>query len=134
MNKIFITDRYFLSYYAYGPINGVDRLDVKKLTHYMIKPDMYFFVDVTPEVALDRIKKYRRVDLPEIGFSNKLSDREEENWSHYLITQNTVYQNYKETVEAFDGIISINGNQNPEDVFYQVISTICEKLKITNLL
>ncbi|MCL2717459.1 MAG: dTMP kinase [Lachnospiraceae bacterium] len=121
--KIIITDRYFLSYYAYGPINGMPQEVIWKLVNKMISPDFYFFINVSPEIALNRIIKYRKIDIPEIGYINKLSDNEEENKNLFLESQNKVYSNYLNIINKFNVHI-INGNQEIDKIFNDIKSII----------
>lgn len=123
-NKVYITDRYYLSYYAYGPINHVMIDDIEKFTAQMKKPDLYFFIDVKPDITLERIKKYRKIDPPEIGFSKTLSENEEENWAMYLEVQKEIYNNYKSAISNMQDIICIDGNRSIEEVFRQIISNL----------
>ena len=126
-DRIIITDRYFLSYYAYGPINGICQEEVWNLVHRMISPDFYFFIDVCPEVALERIMKYRKIDIPEIGYKNSLSQNEEENQKLFLKTQQEVYSNYKMAISKFDlKVCIINGERKIDQIFDEIISVICK--------
>ena len=125
LDKVIITDRYFLSYYAYGPINGICQEEVWKFVHRMIQPDFYFFIDVPPEVALHRIVKYRKIDIPEIGYKNDLSQNEEENRSLYLKAQREIYSNYKNAISMFDFKVHvISGSRDSNQIFDEIISVI----------
>lgn len=124
-DKIIITDRYFLSYYAYGPINGICQEEVWKFVHRMISPDFYFFIDVPPEVTLNRIVKYRKIDIPEIGYKNDLSQNEDENRSLYLKVQRKIYSNYKNAISMFDFRVHvINGSRDANQIFDEITSVI----------
>lgn len=70
--KIEIVDRYILSFLSYGPLNGVELTTINKIVSDMSWPDIYFYIDMSPEQALERIKKYRKIDFPEIGCKNVL--------------------------------------------------------------
>ncbi|MFH1129280.1 MAG: dTMP kinase [Patescibacteria group bacterium] len=58
---VVISDRYFLSSLAFGATDGVDLnflidLNENKLNPELIKPDLMFFLDVRPEIAISRIE------------------------------------------------------------------------------
>lgn len=55
---IVICDRYYLSTMAYGSIN-CDPAWLYKINAPFRKPDLTFFLDVTAETAMDRMKKVR---------------------------------------------------------------------------
>lgn len=125
---IFITDRYFLTYYAYGAINGFTQDKIHQFCQNMIHPDFYFFMDVTPEITLKRIQKYRKITIPEIGYSNKLSENEENNKKQFLEVQKQIYMNYKTAIKNWDyDVYCIDGTQEQkiiEDKILDIIAPI----------
>lgn len=124
-DKTIIADRYYLTYYAYGPLNGLNQETIWKLVHNLKKPNHYFFIDVPPETALKRISAYRKIDPPEIGYRNKLSANEENNRASYLIAQNEIYQNYLSAIKRFDfDVHLIDGLRDPHEILEEVISVI----------
>lgn len=52
-----ISDRYFFSTFAYGDAEGVDLKYLYDLNKEFPLPDIVFFLNVSPEIALVRIKK-----------------------------------------------------------------------------
>ena len=59
--RIVICDRYFYSTLAYQGAQGVDIQWVRVLNHFARKPDIVFYLDINPEIALKRIKKKRSI-------------------------------------------------------------------------
>ena len=58
MDKIIICDRYVYSGYSYFLARGFKNIEwLKKLNDNLLMPDITFFIDVPPEVALERIIK-----------------------------------------------------------------------------
>lgn len=124
-SKIIITDRYFLTYYSYGPINGICQERVHQFAHKLKKPDYYFFLDVAPDEALRRIAKYRKIDPPEVGYQTSLSVNEDVNRSNFLKAQGEIFTNYKQAILHYGSNIHIlDGMRTPSDNFDEVIATI----------
>lgn len=118
--KIAIVDRYLLSFYSYGPINGVSHKRIETLTQLMPWPDLYFFVDISPDKTIERITKYRKVDAPEVGYKNQLSEDEEVNRRMFVIHQKMIYDNYRKAVSLFGKsgkqIVILDGNQSADEL------------------
>ncbi len=128
--KVIITDRYLLTYYAYGPINGIEQEHVKKITQTMKKPNYYFFLDVCPEDALKRISKYRKIDPPEVGYAIPLSDDEKVNQKNYLKAQTKIYENYNLAIKNTEmNIHRIDGTQEPTAAFERILSIIQKDMR-----
>lgn len=111
---VVICDRYIDSSFVYqGFARGVGIERVKGANVFALDhmPDVTFFLDVRPEVGLERIKgrgKLDRLDLESIEFHNG------------------VYNGYLRLCEMFkDRIVRINGEQEP----VKVISDITDVLK-----
>lgn len=110
---IAICDRWLLTYFAYGQFNGINYAELKRFLSGLVKPDLYFYLDLSPEIALERIKKYRKFDSPEIGLRNKMSENEDENNKNFLNTQNVIRSYYKTAINNIDCTITkINANQD----------------------
>ena len=123
-----IVDRYLLSFYAYGPLNGISGEKIKLLTQSMPWPDLYFFVDTHPEQAINRIAKYRKINVPEIGYKNQLSDDEEQNREKFINFKNKVYNNFIYSItKANDNekkIIIVDGNKGEDELADIVYKTV----------
>ncbi|GFI47458.1 thymidylate kinase [Lachnospiraceae bacterium] len=109
--KHILIDRYLLSFLSYGPLNGVSIDKVSLLTSKMKWPDYYFYVDVQPEIALNRIKNKRNIVKPEIGYKNELETNEKENHAKFISHQTLVRKNFKQAIQ-FVGkkVYSINNH------------------------
>ena len=101
--KIVICDRYLFSSYAYGSIN-LDLDYLKKLNKDFILPDIVFFLDVSPEVCIDRIRK-RSVNI-------ELFEKIE--------ILKKVYKNYHKIFKDFKNVYIIEGGKSIEEVFTQI--------------
>lgn len=115
-----LIDRYLLSYYSYGPLNGIPLSNIKYLTQHMPWPDIYFFIDVPPEIAIKRILSYRTIDEPEIGYKKRLNHAKL-SYDNFIEHQSKVHSNFLQVVENSElQIITLDGTQPLE-----VLSNIC---------
>lgn len=100
-----ISDRYYFSSYAYQSVDVPMEwiIDANRLASKLLRPDLTIFIDVDPEIAMQRIEKNR---MTKELFESK--DRLTTTRKHYF--------------EAFDklryqeNIVVINGNQPIDDV------------------
>lgn len=108
-----ITDRYYFSSYAYHSMH-VDMdwvIEANRLSAEALKPSASLFIDVHPEVCMDRIR----------------ANREEVDLFETLDLLTAIRENYYRAFDklaAREKIILIDGNRDPEqvaqDVFLQV--------------
>ena len=96
-NNHMILDRYLLSYFSYGPLNGIPLSRIQNLLADLPWPDLYFFVDIEPETALNRIKAYREFDTAEIGYKNH-ENNVEYNEINFLAHQKKVRELFWERI------------------------------------
>ncbi len=109
--KVVITDRYYFSSYAYHsvhvPMDWV--IASNALAASILKPTINFFIDVEPQVAMQRIIATREhIELYET----------EDN----LIAVRDNYLKAFGLMDNSEKIISINGNQSQKKVFEQILS------------
>lgn len=100
-----ITDRYYLSSYAYqGAHMSMDWvMEANSLSAQLLRPDVHIYIDISPETGLERISAGRG--------NNELFETKE--------NLQKVYQAYKEAIGRIKGrerIISINGDQPTREV------------------
>ena len=128
-----IVDRYVLSFLSYGPLNGIPVERIKYLTQSMPWPNLYFFIDVPPEVTADRIRKDRKVALPEVGFKNALVSDEETNINNFIVHQKKVYDNFHRAIEMYQKegmqVIIIDGNQPQNKITDSIYDSVTKILK-----
>lgn len=119
-----LIDRYILSYMSYGPLNGVPIEKIRLVTKQMIWPDLYFYIDTKPEIALERILKYRDIDKPEIGFGNSLSDNQNSNKDSFIKFQTQVRRNFQSAINMIKGDVHIIDNDISTSHAIENIKTI----------
>ena len=59
--KLVISDRYVYSSLAYQGATGLDLLWIERINDHAIRPDLALFIDVVPEVVVQRLKPRRSV-------------------------------------------------------------------------
>lgn len=127
-SKVAICDRWTLTYLSYGQYNGISLEEVLYFTQKLVKPDLYFYLDIDPEVALERISQYRKIDKAEVGFKNQLSDNEIINRKKYLQVQRKIRNNFLDAINSFSpAVISIDGNGCVDDIHKTIIEKFVEK-------
>ena len=117
-NKIVICDRYLdssLAYQGYARNVGLD--NVLKANFFALDylPEITFFIDVTPEVGLARLKgrdsKIDRLDMEKIDFHQR------------------VYQGYLELCKLYpDRIRRIEGNRDIDSIVNEIFEIIKNEL------
>lgn len=116
---IIICDRYYLSNYAYNSMHvSIDWLiEANKICCEILKPDLNIFIDVEPEVSMQRLKANRE------GY--ELFEKKE------VLT--TVRENYFKTFEKLKDIEKVevlNGNRNSEEIEKDVWNIIEQLWKL----
>jgi len=116
-----ITDRYYWSSYAYHslqlPMEWV--IDINSKCAEILKPDITFYLDLSPEESIKRIKQSRA--------STELFEEKK-------ILEN-VRNNYLKSIELLgdkENVVVVNTNENksPEEVFEKIWVHISKMLKI----
>ncbi len=114
-----ITDRYYFSSYAY---NGTHMdlqwvINANAMSAEILRPDINIFIDVPPEVCMNRINSNRAsVELYE-SLENLKKVREKYLESFALLS-------------GSENIIIVDGNRNPEIFFEDIWNKISKLIKI----
>jgi dTMP kinase len=100
-----ITDRYYFSSYAYHSVHmDMDWvIESNKLSAEILRPDLNVYIDISPEVSMERIKK----------------DRDSIEMYETLENQKLVYAKYAEAFEKqklVEKILMVKGNQSVEKI------------------
>lgn len=107
-----ICDRNYLSNFAYQGQENLDFvLNLNQSVRDMLKPDVHIFIDVSIDIAMNRISKTRE-NFDIFESESKLEE---------------ILKNYKKCFELLkneENIIIINGNQKEEQVFEEIFEKI----------
>jgi dTMP kinase len=60
-DKIVVTDRYLYSSLAYQGAAGLDLKWIEEVNRWAVKPDMTIYIDISPEIVLQRLKREKSV-------------------------------------------------------------------------
>ncbi|WP_278465353.1 dTMP kinase [Saccharolobus islandicus] len=111
---VVICDRYIYTAYARDVVRNVDFNWVKKLYSFAIKPNFTFYIRVTPEVTLERIKKAKRKIKPQEAGIDILGELPLE--EGFLKYQGMVVEIYDKIAKEESNFITIDGNRPLKDV------------------
>ncbi|MHA2278728.1 MAG: dTMP kinase, partial [Candidatus Kariarchaeaceae archaeon] len=108
--KIVITDRYTASSVVYQGSQGVPKDWIREINKMSLKPDLAFYIEISVDVALERLKDSKRDKL------EKFENRE------YLLK---IIKNYEE----IDYLITIPGEGESITVTMAIVNKIIEKME-----
>lgn len=107
--KIVVSDRYLYSSLAYQGAAGLDLNWIRKVNVHALNPDLAIFIDVKPEIVVQRLKPKKSV----------MEDIE---------TQRKVREVYLKLVENGE-LVKVDGNKGKEEVADEILSVVLRSLK-----
>jgi dTMP kinase len=107
--KIVVCDRYLFSSLAYQGAAGLDLPWMDCINKFALKPDLTLFLDVSPDVAVNRLKRKKSV-METLGNLVKVRDT-------YL---NLVQQRR---------MVALDGNKSMGEIAEDVLSTVLKELE-----
>ena len=96
---VVLADRYVYTAFARDVARNVDPKWVRNLYGFAIKPDITFYLDVSPKDSLDRICSNRQPSFYEAGMDMKLSNNP---YKSYVLFQNRIVEHYKNMIDEFN--------------------------------
>ncbi len=102
--KLVVSDRYVYSSLAYQGASGLDLKWIETINGHAMRPDLAIFIDVEPEVVIQRLKPKRSV-------------------MENLETQRNVREVYMKFVEKGD-LFRIDGNKSKEEVADHIVRVV----------
>ena len=109
--KVVVSDRYVYSSLAYQGATDLDLTWIEQVNKHAIRPDLAVFVDVPPEVAVQRLKRKKSV-------------------MENLEIQRKVREVYMKFVDRGD-LVKIDGNKSKQEVAKNLLKTVLDSLKKT---
>lgn len=107
--KLVVSDRYIYSSLAYQGAAGLDLKWIKELNKHAIPPNLAIFLDVKPEIVLQRLQRKKSV-------------------MEKLAIQRKVREVYEKLVK--DGkLVRVDGNKSKEEVAKDIFNLILKALK-----
>jgi len=113
-----ITDRYYFSSYAYQSPH-IDQdwvIKANSLAAGLLRPDLNIYIDISPEISIDRLNKGR--------ISIELYETLEN-----LQAVRGKYLEIFELLKSEEKMFMANGNQNPDDIAKQIWNNISDMLQ-----
>lgn len=100
--KVVVCDRYVYASIVYQGVQNVDTEWIESLNHFALEPDLAIYLDVTPEIGLERIKREKSI------FEN-------------LEFQKRIRKNYMNLVEK--GLLTlVDSNKNIDEVNSEILT------------
>ncbi len=112
-----ITDRYYFSSYAYHSVHmDMDWvIEANRLSAELLRPDLNIYIDIAPEVSIERLNKGRdNIELYET-----------------LDNLKSVSDKYREAfakLEGVENIFTTNGNRSSEEIAIDIWEAVKNKL------
>ncbi|RLI22578.1 dTMP kinase [Candidatus Bathyarchaeota archaeon] len=107
--KMVVSDRYIYSSLAYQGAAGLDLKWIKELNKHAIPPNLAIFLDVKPEIVLQRLQRKKSV-------------------MEKLAIQRKVREVYEKLVK--DGkLVRVDGNKSKEEVAKDIFNLVLKALK-----
>jgi dTMP kinase len=108
--KIVVCDRYVYSSFAYQGAAGLDLGWIKRINEFALKPNLTLFIDVAPEIAVNRFKEKRSV-------------------METVKNQQRVREFYLKLAHE-QGLVIVDGSKSKEDVEKNILEIVLGFLKI----
>lgn len=106
--KVVVSDRYVYSSIAYQGTSGLPTKWLKEINKQIVKPDISFFIDVPPEIVMERINRQKSV-------------------METLQTQKEVRKAYLRLVEE-EGLLVIDGSGSKKEVAERIQKAVLKFL------
>lgn len=118
--NIVITDRYYLSSYAYHSVHHIDMdwiIAANSLSAEILRPDLNIYIDISPEISMERIRSERKtIEMYET-----------------LENQKKVYNKYREVFEKIgmeEKIFIVDGNKTVDHIAQEIKNQISRLLNL----
>lgn len=109
-----ITDRYYLSSYAYHSIHDIDLdwvIQANSLSAVLLRPDLHLFIDIDPEISMQRLASGRQ----NIEMYETLDNLKKVQKQYYEVI---------EKVKPYENIKVVNGNDSIDNIFEEIIKQV----------
>lgn len=107
-SNIVISDRYYYSTFAFGPVDGPDMAWLEQINSKFRKPDLTILLKVSPEMCVERIKE-SRFDVEFFEKAEKLKE---------------VWKNYEIVAKKYKDIVIIDGSRSVDEVHKDVVKAV----------
>ena len=108
--KIVLSDRYVHSSLAYQGAQGLDTEWIRAINRFAPRPDLSIYLDITPELGLDRTRGRKKTDFEVISLQKKIRE---------------IYLKLVDEEE----LVLIDGNRSVDEVQRDVLETTLSLIK-----
>lgn len=123
--KIVLCDRYVYTSYVRDSMRGVDTGLLDVAYKGFLKPDLTFYLDIAPEIALERLRDDRGIGHYGAGLDLHLSVDPDENFLKY---QRACAEKYNQLLVDGKNCVKISTNRKPKAVGKEIWGEIEELL------
>jgi len=120
-----VSDRYIYTAYARDTVRGVDLKWVKELYSFAVRPTITFFIRVTPQVALARLKAGRKTVKPAEAGADVFPGLDPEDG--FLKYQGLLLEVY-DRLATEEGFVVLDGERTPREVQIEIRRRVGELL------
>lgn len=113
---IVLNDRYIYSLIARAVVRGVDKSWLKEIYGTALKPDMVFYLKISPQDLIPRVLASKGFNYWESGMDLKLGDDLYESFVNY---QTKMVAELDEMSREYN-FIEIDATREPQDVFFDI--------------
>lgn len=113
---IVLNDRYIYSLIARAVVRGVDKSWLKEIYGTALKPDMVFYLKISPQDLIPRVLASKGFNYWESGMDLKLGDDLYESFVNY---QTKMIAELDEMSREYN-FIEIDATREPQDVFFDI--------------
>ena len=121
---IVLNDRYIYSLIARAIVRGVDREWLKEIYGTALKPDIVFYLKITPKDLIPRVLGAKGFNYWESGMDLKLGDDLYESF----VTYQTKLINILDEMSKEYNFIEIDATKEPQDVFLEIKNKLSDIL------
>ena len=121
---IVLNDRYIYSLIARAIVRGVDREWLKEIYGTALKPDIVFYMKITPKDLIPRVLGAKGFNYWEAGMDLKLGDDLYESFVNYQ----TKLINVLDEMSKEYNFIEIDATKEPQDVFLEIKNKLSDIL------
>ena len=121
---IVLNDRYIYSLISRAIVRGVDKDWIREIYGSALKPDIVFYLKITPHDLIPRVLNEKGFDFWESGMDLKLGDDMYESFLNY---QTKVVGRLDQMSKEY-GFIEVDATKEPQDLFLEIRNKVNEIL------
>jgi dTMP kinase len=142
-NKIVLSDRYFYSHIVYFASRGVSLEELQKIFYGALVPDLIFYIDISAETALDRLRTKMKPDFWECGLDYRLGAKigqayhnyqrkrlQNEVLDHHFLEHQSLAPDLYAEILPKEVTCTLNGHLAPSDLLGHCVQELINRLDL----